>query len=258
MLWQYVNQPAPVEKMAPPATTLGAGTPLDTSTAAITVLTPATDPSPEGQQGQVSITVLPPTPAMVPAKPTPPLALLLPVVEQAYAQGGPNARRMATLGITQAGTQQNAQEAYTALRNATPENGPITPAVLMLETTRVLTLDAPVVSATTVAAPATQPDGTLSGWFRFQLQRFVTLRQATPESTMAPAADAWHAALGTVQQHIARNNAPEAVLILSQPPLATDNRLDVLRHLLAEYTDLQTRLEAVRAATLPLITGEGQ
>lgn len=237
-------------------TTVGAGLPLDTSTAAITVLTPATDPAPEGQQGHVSITVLPPMPAPAAAKPTPPLALLLPVVEQAYAQGGPHARRMASVGLQQAEDHPRAQEAYTALRNATPENGPITSAVLMLETTRVLTLPAPVVSATATATPATPSEGTLSGWFRTHLQKFVTLRQAKPESPTAPTADAWHAALGTVQQHIARNNAPEAVLILSQPPLAADNRLDVLRHLLAEYTDLQTRLDAVRAATLPLMTGQ--
>lgn len=237
-------------------TTVGAGLPLDTSTAAITVLTPATDPAPEGQQGQVSITVLPSMPAPVMVKATPPLALLLPVVEQAYAQGGPHARRMASVGLENASAHQQAQEAYTALRNATPENGPITPAVLMLETTRVLTLSAPVVSSTTAIAPATASDGTLSGWFRARLQQFVTFRQAKPEPTTAPAADAWHAALSTVQQHIARNNAPEAVLILSQPPLAADNRLDVLRHLLAEYTDLQTRLDAVRAATLPLMTGQ--
>jgi hypothetical protein len=256
MLWQYLHQPAPVEKLTP---AVAAGQPLDTSTATIDVLTPAdvATPLPAGvPDGEVSITVLPATQPAPAAKATSPLALLLPVVEQAYAQGGPNARRMATLGMEQAEGSPAVLEAYTALRNATPETGPLTPAVLLLEISRALKLE-PYVSTTTVVAETatTQPQPGFLNWLRHHLNRFVTVRHATntPETEIT---GAWEASLAGVQQQLARNNPAEAALLLGQPPLAADHRLDMLRHLVAEYADLQTRLDAVRNTTLPLITGE--
>jgi hypothetical protein len=239
---------------------LGAGTPLDQTHSKIDVLSPTEEPvalptntsssALIGEPGATpkdlsdgpiimtsSTVILSPTAAPVAGDGQIrhlQLGVLLTLMAQQYASGGGAA--LATLKSAQPLAPANLESKLDALRDHTPDNGPITPALLLVEAQRIRALGAP--EGADGDATAKEP----AGW----LSRLVQVKTVQPR----PPARPWSHAFSAVMLQLAANNPASAADELNAAPLKTDARLDDLRTALADYVAQNNALNDVLSTYL--------
>lgn len=210
-----------------PATNLGAGVPLTSSSTEINVLEEA-EPMPFTTSSTTQVQVVAPTP-IPPAtfnETTAKLGTTLSLLVNSWSRGGPQTRSLAAAASELADQtgQPAVAEAAAALRTATPREGPITQSLLLIEVAHALTLGAPSDLPEDDTAAEAQ-----KSWLRKQIENLVTI-QATPSTQ-----NRWSMALLTAQQQIARGIIEDAQITLTSSPLSADSRLDELRGLTKGY-----------------------
>lgn len=197
----------------------GLGTPVTSSDTPLPSTTSITLP-------QASQTSLAPAKAAVFDPTAARLGTTLSLLLNAWPNGGPLPRQLATAAAqlaTETG-QPALASAAKALRSSTPREGPITLQVLLLETSHVVQLappdDLPQDDAQAEAAKS---------WFRLQLEKLITISH-TPATQ-----NRWVTAIGTVQQQLVRGAVTDARATLESSPLEADPRLEPLRSLTRDY-----------------------
>jgi hypothetical protein len=233
---------------------LGAGTPLDNqSHSKIDVLSPTEQATPLPTNTSSSAIIGEPvakvasnapiimtsstvitTPTAEPAARSPELTnlqlgVMLSLAAQQYANGGPAA--LATLKSAEALATGGIKAKIASLREHTPANGPITPAVLMVEAQRIRGQGAP--EGTEDTAPEK------SGWF----SNLVLIRNVQPKPTLS-----WSRALSAALLQLAANNPKGCADQLNEAPLKADKRLDDIRTALSDYVEQNDALAAVLTA----------
>jgi hypothetical protein len=162
------------------------------------------------------------------------LGVLLTLMAQQYATGGDAA--LTTLKSAQQLAPAGLKTPLTTLRDHTPNNGPITPALLLVEAQRIRALGAP--ENADEDAEAKEP----AGW----LSRLVQVKNIQPRQPARP----WGNAFSAMMLQLAANNPASAAAELNAAPLKTDARLDDLRTALADYIAQNNALNDVLAAYL--------
>lgn len=228
---------------------LGAGTPLPAfGNADIHVLKEPTQPQgtllangPTAQTGTVSITEVTPPPAPEPANETLPnveglkLGTTISLLTQAYANGGTLTRQLANVAVDQvhaANVGGELRGAVQRLRDATPQEGPTTPLMMLAEAIRVEAQKAPADLPQSVTPE--QPSG---NWFVRQLKKLVIF-QTNPNDSV----DGWTSQLRLAEIQLSRGNGADALVTLTSTPLKEDPRLNTLRQLTRDYLDQQANL----------------
>jgi hypothetical protein len=162
------------------------------------------------------------------------LGVMLTLMAQQYANGGGAA--LTTLKSAQQLASTGLKPPLAILRDHTPNNGPITPALLLVEAQRIRALGAP--ESADDDATAKEP----AGW----LSRLVQVKNLKPQQPARP----WSNAFSAMMLQLAANNPASAAAELNAAPLKTDARLDDLRTALADYIAQNNALNDVLAAYL--------
>jgi hypothetical protein len=252
-LWAWQHFARPGEK-------LGAGIPLDQTHSKIDVLGPAEEPvalptntsstaiigEPHAAPRDLSDGPIIMTSSTVILSPTTApaatdqqtrhlqLGVLLTLMAQQYANGG--AAALTTLKSAQQLASTGLKPPLAILRDHTPNNGPITPALLLVEAQRIRALGAP--ESADDDATAKEP----AGW----LSRLVQVKNLKPQQPARP----WSNAFSAMMLQLAANNPASAADELNAAPLKTDARLDDLRTALADYIAQNDALNNVLSAYL--------
>lgn len=260
----WFTRPTPAPQSPQRAPQLAAGTPLPTtSTASIQVLTEA--PTPQGLTIADSATATS-TPSITLTEVTPPtaqptltedlptvaglkLGTTIALLTQAYSNGGTLTRQLANVAVDQVTAAQVGGELRSAinnLRDATPQEGPTTPLMLLAEAIRIEAQKAPAGLPQTIST--TTP--TTSNWLLAQLQSLVTFTKNPHDSI-----DGWTSQLRLAQVQLSRGNGTDALLTLTSTPLQEDARLNPLRQLTRQYLDQQALLtNVINAYTRTFLT----